>query len=121
MLPQWSLFTGMDSLLHHPIGPLTLTKAGTHPITDGLPDQVRLERDELYIALSETPDSMPLYYGQTAKGDIQPVVWVRREGKAEVVGITLGHDEDTWTHEFFWQILAQSVRYLTRAESHAVP
>jgi type 1 glutamine amidotransferase len=121
MLPQWSAFTGMDSILHYPIGALTLSKAGTHPITDGLPDQVRLASDELYIALSQTSDSLPLYYGQTAKGDSQPVVWVRREGKAEVVGITLGHDQNTWTHEFFWQILAQSVRYLTQTADFRAP
>ncbi len=113
MLPQWSAFTGIDSLIHEPIATLTLRKAAEHPITAGLPDTISLARDELYIARTQGDDVVPLYYGQSAKESSQPVVWLRQEGRAEVVGITLGHDQHTWNDAFFWQVLSQSVSYLT--------
>lgn len=113
LLPQWSAFTGMDTIIHEPIATLSLRKAAQHPITEGLPAEVILAHDELYLAHSQSKDSTALYWGESARQSEQPVVWIRQEGQTEVVGITLGHDQNTWNSEFFWQLLSQSVRYLT--------
>ncbi len=79
-----------------------------HPLMAGL---TSLESwDETYVHDQLSSDRRVLMC-RPEQGGYEPYTWVRREGQGRVVYTALGHDQRTWQHPGFQQLVRQSLRW----------
>ncbi|HEV2123824.1 MAG TPA: ThuA domain-containing protein [Chloroflexota bacterium] len=80
-----------------------------HPITRGLKDF--RTSDELYIHLPLAPDAEVLATAEW-EGETHPMAYTRRAGRGAVYYLALGHDQATWDHPAFKQLVVNGARWL---------
>lgn len=79
-----------------------------HPVLQGLSE---IESwDETYVHTAHNPDKTVLSVRRDG-GHTEPWTWVRNQGAGRVFYTAWGHDERTWTHEGFQQLLARALRW----------
>ena len=113
--PYWWRFTGIDTLSHDWPRSVVSTQANLeHPITQGLPTSINIQKDELYQNLLIKEDVVPLYtaYSPQSKKD-HLVAWTHRVGAGQVFATTLGHDHHTLEHDSYHQLVAKGIAYIT--------
>ena len=109
--PVWGDFTGIASTTHGPSQPITLNRVREHPATKRFPQTFVTGNTELYNNLYVLERVIPLIRGM--QGDEEAVVmWNCPQGKAEVIGLSVGHDVNDWTQKPYQNLLIDSVNYL---------
>jgi uncharacterized protein len=110
-------FSNSDAFTHlvggtfiaHGVGDLSADfVAPNHPVLDGL-DEIE-SWDESYVHTAHNPDKTVLSV-RHEDGHDEPWTWVRSQGSGRVFYTAWGHDERTWTHDGFQQLLARALRW----------
>jgi uncharacterized protein len=82
--------------------------APDHPVLQGLAE---IESwDETYVHTAHNPDKTVLSVRREG-GLAEPWSWVRHHGAGRVFYTAWGHDERTWTHPGFQQLLERALRW----------
>lgn len=84
----------------------------THPIMEGF--QEFETWDETYVHTHHNPDRHLLMVREEA-GHQEPWTWVRTHGQGRVFYTAYGHDERTWSHPGFHDLVERGIRWVTRA------
>ena len=86
-------------------------RVGEHAATNRFPKTFLTGNTELYNNLYILKEVVPLIRG--VQGDEEAVVmWACPQGKAEVIGLTVGHDVNDWARKPYQDLLVDSVNYL---------
>jgi len=113
----WTEFLGVTSPNHGPKSKIKVTAADSdHPIMKGFPAEWITPNGELYNIKKVHDNAKILAMGvRTQKGDKTPTpcIWTNTYGKGKVVGITLGHHNETMQHEVFQKLMVNSVLWVT--------
>ena len=80
----------------------------SHPVLQGLTEFESW--DETYVHTAHNPDKTVLSV-RRENGRAEPWTWVRNQGAGRVFYTAWGHDERTWTHEGFQQLLERALRW----------
>lgn len=114
-LPAWGDFTGVASTKHGPKKPIALIPAEGSPLALSIPQNYLTKDTELYNNHYVTPDVRPLLHG--VQGDDKAIaMWLAPRGKGQVIGLTLGHNDDEWQDPVFRALLRDAVNYLLADE-----
>ncbi|WOH36154.1 ThuA domain-containing protein [Thalassotalea fonticola] len=115
--PQWSEFLGLHTLRHETQRSFNIEKVGDHELVNDISDTWEVASDELYITLSENQKTTPLLksFGVETKA-YHTQAWLYQSGKGQVIGTTLGHNEETLEDENFQLFLSNSIHYLLGKE-----
>lgn len=98
---EWRKMLGVTSTSHEKHRPVTVkTLKADHPIMKGFPKEWTTPNGELYKIEKLWPNTTPLAqaYGQDTKKD-HVCIWTNQYGKGRVFGTTLGHHNETMSHE----------------------
>ena len=109
--PVWGDFTGVASTTHGPSQPITMHRVGKHVATRRFPETFLTGNRELYNNLYTLKEVVPLIQGVQGN-ETAIVMWACPQGKAEVIGLTVGHDVNDWTQKPYQNLLVDSVNYL---------
>ncbi len=113
----WTEFLGVTSPNHGPKSKIKVTPTDKeHPIMKGFPEEWVTPNGELYNIKKLHDNTTVLAMGvRTEKGDKTPTpcIWTNTYGKGKVVGITLGHHNETMQHEIFQKLISNSVLWVT--------
>lgn len=80
-----------------------------HPITSGLADFSIT--DELYV-LDRQPEAAHILASAVWEGQVQPMVYVKKQGQGTVLYNALGHDLAAFNHPSFQKLIVQGVGWL---------
>lgn len=110
---------GGGSRSHPPYGEFEVTVTEpTHPVVAKVPGQFSII-DELY-RFEIDPEGNDIHVLATGteeeSGKEYPVVWTATYGEGRIVGITLGHDEESHGHPAYRTILKNSMNWITDKE-----
>ncbi|MDH3292752.1 MAG: ThuA domain-containing protein [Acidimicrobiia bacterium] len=114
--PEWGNIVGgawqWGISSHPPLGPVTAMVVDGHPVTAGLPPELRL-RDEVYgdLAVRDGIDVL-LRARRHPDDDLQPIGWVHRFGRGRVVYDGLGHDARSLTDPAHRRLITQAMGWL---------
>lgn len=104
---------------HPPLGPVSATITGDHPVVAGLPHTIELI-DEIYGDLTVSPDIEVLAVARrTSDDDEQPVVWAHRFGSGRVVFDGFGHDAAAIAHPQNSRLITQAVHWTSAGDGRA--
>lgn len=106
----WPLY-GLKTKAHEPERALKQVQNGPHPILTGIPEDWVLPKDELYINLDFTGQSLLSTLGEDDKP--HTTAWIDYQGLTPVFGTTLGHSEETMKNSAYHQLLANAVLFVT--------
>jgi uncharacterized protein len=112
-IDDWREFLGVTSRhhehqSHYPVAVLDKD----NPITQAIPADYKTPMDELYIVEKVWPNTKILATTKSEKtGDVQPVFWTNRFGKARVFGTTYGHSNDTFSDNVFLTTLVRGIAW----------
>lgn len=113
----WTEFLGVTSPNHGPKSKIKVVPADTeHPIMKDFPSEWITPNGELYNIKKLHDSANVLAMGtRTEKGDKTPTpcIWTNTYGKGKVVGITLGHHNETMQAKIFQDLMAKSVLWVT--------
>jgi type 1 glutamine amidotransferase len=110
-IDDWREFLGVTSRHHEHQSnyPVKIAQAD-HPIMKGFPSEYKTPKDELYIVEKVWPNTTVLATTVSEKtGEVQPVFWTNRYGKARVFGTTYGHSNDTFSDPTFLKTFVQGL------------
>ena len=110
-IDDWREFLGVTSKRHEHQSkyPVKVAQAD-HPIMKGFPAEYKTPMDELYIVEKVWPNTTVLATTVSEKtGEVQPVFWTNRYGKARVFGTTYGHSNDTFSDPTFLKTFIQGL------------
>lgn len=116
---QWWPFLGLRTRTHEALRPLPQERVGEHFVLEGIPADWRVSEDELYINLAF--DGHPLLTSTGEDGRAHVTTWLRKAGRAEVFGTTLGHTRETMDDPVYRLLLANAVLYLTGEAPRTAP
>jgi putative membrane-bound dehydrogenase-like protein len=104
----------------HGTGTFRTVPAGVdHPILDGFTDFESW--DETYVHTKHNEkDRTVLTFRVDAKGK-EPWTWVRTQGKGRVFYTAWGHDDRTWSHPGFQNLVERGIRWAVGDDQTAVP
>ncbi len=91
----------------------------THPIMKGF--QGFESWDETYTHHRHNTDQRTVLEVREENGQIEPWTWIRTQGKGRVFYTAWGHDERTWGHAGFHNLIERGLRWVLRDESTKVP
>lgn len=92
---------------------------GDHPITRGFSGFSSW--DETYVHTKHNEkDRTVLEYREDREGK-EPWTWVRTHGKGRVFYTAWGHDERTWSHDGFVNLIERGIRWACNDDPAAVP
>ncbi len=106
----WPLY-GLKSKAHEPERALRQIQNGPHPILTGIPEDWVLPKDELYINLDFTGQTLLSTMGEDGKP--HTTGWIDYQGLTPVFGTTLGHSEETMKNTVYQQLLANALLFVT--------
>ncbi|WP_170287458.1 ThuA domain-containing protein [Halioglobus maricola] len=110
-MPAWGDFTGIASTKHGPKKPITLVAIAESPVALNIPDGYATRKTELYNNHYLTPDVVPLLRG-IQRNNEEVVMWLAPRGEGQIIGLTLGHNDDEWDDPVFRELLKSAVDYL---------
>lgn len=108
---EWRKCVGATSFSHEKHRPVTVKNLKTkHPIMIGFPDQWKTPNAELYKIDKLWPNATALgnAYGADTKKD-HPVIWVNTYGKGKTFATSLGHHNETMTHETYLDLVSRGL------------
>ena len=88
-----------------------MQRIGNHPATRRFPQEFVTGNTELYNNLYTLEAVTPLIRGVQGE-ESEIVMWACPQGKAEVIGLTVGHDVNDWTQGPYQNLLIDGVNYL---------
>ncbi|MCB1690669.1 MAG: ThuA domain-containing protein [Halioglobus sp.] len=106
----WPLY-GLKTKAHEPERALRQIQHGPHPILTGIPEDWVLPKDELYINLDFTGQSLLSTTGEDGKS--HTTAWIDYQGLTPIFGTTLGHGEETMKNTVYQQLLANALLFVT--------
>ena len=93
---DWFEFCGIQSPGHGAHYEYTANIIGKHPIVNGLPQEWKLPKEELYFCDKLFPTATPLAEAMSReRKSNQTVVWTNEYHKTRVFGTTIGHYTET--------------------------
>jgi type 1 glutamine amidotransferase len=108
---EWRKCVGQTSMSHEKNRDLLVKNImPAHPVMKGFPMEWTDPKDELYKNEKLWENFVPLAqaYGEDTKKD-HALVWVNTYGKAKVFGTTMGHNNETMSHEVFLDLVARGL------------
>ena len=126
--PNWGEFTGVASTGHGPNYPIKTKRLIDHPVTRGVADGYTTPPTELYNNHFVTEGTTPLLQGiQTYQrkqkdGTVQNmetqsvIMWVSKQGKSKVMGLTIGHGDADLRSKGFQSLLVDGVNWMIQAQ-----
>lgn len=110
---DWREFLGVTSRRHdHQSRYPVKVDRPAHPIMQGFPANYRTPMDELYIIEKVWPTAQVLATSPSERdGQLHPVFWTNRYGKARVFGTTYGHSNATFEDPVFLDTLLRGIRW----------
>ena len=108
---EWRKLLGVTSTFHEKSRPENVkTTKADHPIMKGFPAEWTTPNGELYAIEKVWPDATPLAtaFGPDTKKD-HPVIWINTYGQARVFGTTLGHHNETVSHENYLNVVTKGL------------
>lgn len=108
---EWHELIGVASFSHEGHRPEEVKNVEPkHPIMKTFPAEWRTPNGELYIISSVGENTRPLAraFGPDTQKD-HVVIWTNTSGKARVFGTTLGHHNETMSHEIYLDFLARGL------------
>jgi len=113
----WTQLLGVTSPNHGPKSKIKVVPADTeHPVMKGFPAEWTTPNGELYNIKEIHENTKVLAMGtRTEAGDKTPLpcIWTNTYGKGKVVGITLGHHNETMKEKVYMDLLSRSVLWVT--------
>lgn len=115
----WNEINGAKWLGHHgSYWALNIIKNVDHPIVKNLPDKWEI-RDELFISkiLNDNINILAnakIIENNKYKNSIQPCIWTNIYGKARVLVITLGHNNNIFSEKEFIKLMANGIKWILR-------
>ena len=88
-----------------------MQRLAKHPATRRFPPEFVTGNTELYNNLYTLDEVVPLIRGVQGE-EAATIMWACPQGKAEVIGLTVGHDVNDWTQKPYQNLLIDSVNYL---------
>jgi type 1 glutamine amidotransferase len=67
--------------------------------------------DETYVHTKHNPVNRTVLEVRRENGHDEPWTWVRTYGKGRVFYTAWGHDQRTWSHPGFQQLVGQGIRW----------
>ena len=112
--PNWSDFSGLDTKRHDKQRAMTIRRAEpVHPVAANFPAKWQITKDELYQNAEFKKTATPILIAHSVQDNKDHVIaWENKAGKANAIGITLGHGMETFTMPSFHRFLANSILYL---------
>lgn len=115
--PAWGDFTGVASINHGKKLPITLRKQGDHPATKDLKEGYTTPNTELYNNQYVLRRVVPILVGEQEGMKDAVVMWTCKQGKSQVMGLSLGHGAvgdgpDEWETPEFQSLVINGVNYL---------
>lgn len=126
VFPNWGKFTGVASTGHGPNIPITTKRLNDHPTTIGIKDGYVTPPTELYNNHFVTEGTTPLVQGiQTVErkqkdGSVKKmetkavIMWVSKQGKSRVMGLTIGHGDADLKSQGFQSLLIDGVNWMIK-------
>lgn len=108
---EWRKCIGQTSMSHEKNRDLLVKNVKPeHPVMKGFPLEWLDAKDELYKNEKLWENFVPLAkaYGEDTKQD-HYLVWVNTYGKGRVFGTTMGHNNETMSHEVFLDLVARGL------------
>jgi len=108
---EWRKCVGQTSMSHEKNRDLLVKNIKPeHPVMKGFPKEWLDPKDELYKNEKLWENFIPLAqaYGEDTKKD-HALVWVNTYGQARVFGTTMGHNNETMSHEVFLDLVARGL------------
>ncbi|HEY8550973.1 MAG TPA: PVC-type heme-binding CxxCH protein, partial [Vicinamibacterales bacterium] len=82
----------------------------SHPVVQGLAPFTTW--DETYVHARHNPTDRTVLMERVDAEGREPYTWVRTQGKGRVFYTAYGHDERTWNHPGFQQLVEQGIRWV---------
>ena len=99
----WRKCLGVTSRRHEKSRPVTVKPVvKDHPILTDFPDEWLTPQGELYVIEKVWPTATPLAtaFGEDTQKD-HPIIWTNLHGKGRISGTTLGHHNETMSHDLY--------------------
>lgn len=77
--------------------------------------------DETYVHTKHNEENRTVLEFRLEKDDYEPWTWVRTHGKGRVFYTAWGHDERTWAHPGFQNLVERGIRWACNADLSKVP
>ena len=112
-IDDWRELLGVTSRKHeHQSEYAVKAVAKDHPIMKDFPADYKSAKDELYIIEKIWPNTKVLATSISEKtGNLNPVFWTNRYGKARVFGTTYGHSVATFEDPVFLKTLSRGIKW----------
>lgn len=112
-IDDWRQMLGVTSRRHEHKSMYPVKNARPeHPIMKDFPKEWTTPSDELYVIEKVWPETEVLATSVSEKtGDLHPVVWTHKYGKARVFGTTYGHANETFEDPVFLDILINGIQW----------
>ncbi len=129
VFPNWGKFTGVASTGHGPNYPITTKILVDHPATQGVKGGYVTPPTELYNNHFVTEGTTPLLQGiQTISskqkdGSVKKIetksviMWHSRQGKSNLIGLTIGHGDADLRSQGFQSLLVDGVNWLIKTQN----
>jgi|TARA_B110000495_G_scaffold89842_1_gene77572 type 1 glutamine amidotransferase len=100
---DWRKFLGVTSKRHEHQSTYSVKKViKNHPILEGMPDDWKTPKDELYVIEKLWPNAKALATSVSERDKKEhAVIWTHQYGKARVFGTTYGHSDATFKDPVF--------------------
>jgi type 1 glutamine amidotransferase len=98
-------------------GELVLKMEGQHPITDGLPSNLKF-LDETYWPMIGDTNKVTVLATAEEEGAWWPMLWTFEKGKGRVFGSILGHYSTTYEDPYFRLMVLRGIAWAAREPVH---
>jgi putative membrane-bound dehydrogenase-like protein len=109
--PAWIALVGAQFERHGAGEFRTEIVAADHPVMQGF--EGFESWDETYVHRMHNDRGRTVLEVREENGGFEPWTWVRSEGKGRVFYTAWGHDQRTWSHPGFQNLLERGIRYAT--------
>ena len=112
-IDDWREMLGVTSRRHdHKSNYLVKNVKAEHPAMKDFPKEWTTPSDELYVIEKLWPDTEVLATSVSEKtGDLHPVIWAHKYGKARVFGTTYGHANETFEDKVFLDVVINGLNW----------
>jgi hypothetical protein len=112
--PAWGDFTGIASTRHGPHRPIKMVAVAKHPATARFPKEgLTTGNTELYNNVYQLDTVVPLVEGTQGRTKYT-VMWTCPQGKSQVMGLTVGHNNKDWTFKPYQHLIIDGLNYLIK-------
>lgn len=112
-IDDWRQMLGVTSKRHeHKSNYVVKNVKPDHAVMKGFPKEWTTPKDELYVIEKVWPDTEVLATSVSEKsGELHPVIWTHKYGKARVFGTTYGHANETFEDKVFLDVVIHGIQW----------